>query len=58
MLIFFFNPDRTVGVRSEEKGIVFGTEPYEDHQSQYSPDVSITGHSYHNMTEKFFLIHI
>jgi len=43
-----------VGVRSEEKGTVFGTEPYEDHQSQYSPDVSITCHIYHNMRPKIF----
>ena len=43
-----------MGVRSEEKGTVFGTEPYEDHQSQYSPDVSITCHSYCNIRLKIF----
>jgi hypothetical protein len=43
-----------VGVRSEEKGTVFGTEPYEDHQSQYVSDVSITCHIYQTIRQEFF----
>jgi hypothetical protein len=40
--VIFLNADGTVGVKSEEKGTVLGTNPYEDHQSQYGSDVSAT----------------
>jgi hypothetical protein len=40
--VIFFNADGAVGVKSEEKGTVYWTNPYEDHQSQYGSDVSAT----------------